>query len=156
MERSIFQIANESTIVFSAPDADTLISINSSGLYWWFAIDDGKYYLTDSLYVNHNLHIISINYAKKLAEDWFESSLNESVGDNENDDSDCSITTEYSIIADSVNEIPKVEPPFLNSDKKDAHTEHCCIDHNRCKFNNKNCTVVSGRKKQSYPCKCSN
>lgn len=41
---------------------------------------------------------------------------------------------------------------------KDVHTEHCCEVHG-CKYGydmhpdaEKTCTVVSGEKKQSYPC----
>jgi hypothetical protein len=35
--------------------------------------------------------------------------------------------------------------------KTDVHTEHCCIDHG-CKYGDKNCTIVTGAKVQSYPC----
>lgn len=34
---------------------------------------------------------------------------------------------------------------------KDVHTEHCCIKHG-CKYDVPNCTVVTGQKKQSFPC----
>lgn len=32
---------------------------------------------------------------------------------------------------------------------KDVHTEHCCAKHG-CKYCDKNCTVVTGKLKQSY------
>jgi hypothetical protein len=34
---------------------------------------------------------------------------------------------------------------------KDVHTEHCCIDHG-CKYGDDNCTVVTGKLPQSFPC----
>lgn len=34
---------------------------------------------------------------------------------------------------------------------KDVHTEHCCARHG-CKYGEENCTVVTGKKKQSFPC----
>ena len=34
---------------------------------------------------------------------------------------------------------------------KDVHTEHCCIKHG-CKYSIPNCSVVTGKKKQSFPC----
>ncbi len=34
---------------------------------------------------------------------------------------------------------------------KDVHTEHCCLDHG-CKYGDDNCTVVSGRREQSFRC----
>lgn len=40
---------------------------------------------------------------------------------------------------------------LLSPDEKDVHTEHCCYVHG-CKYNDEDCTVVSGFKKQSYPC----
>lgn len=38
-------------------------------------------------------------------------------------------------------------------DDRDVHTEHCCAKHG-CKypFTTKDCSVVSGKKKQSFPC----
>ncbi len=34
----------------------------------------------------------------------------------------------------------------------DVHTEHCCLNCNYCKYRDENCTVLSGKLKQSYPC----
>jgi hypothetical protein len=34
---------------------------------------------------------------------------------------------------------------------KDVHTEHCCKVHG-CKYGDETCSVVTGLKKQSYPC----
>lgn len=34
---------------------------------------------------------------------------------------------------------------------KDVHTEHCCSEHG-CKYGDKDCTVVTGKAPQSYPC----
>lgn len=34
--------------------------------------------------------------------------------------------------------------------KKDVHTEHCCLTCG-CKYGDDNCSVVTERKKQSYP-----
>lgn len=34
---------------------------------------------------------------------------------------------------------------------KDAHTEHCCLEHG-CKYFDPDCTVMSGEKEQSYEC----
>lgn len=33
---------------------------------------------------------------------------------------------------------------------KDVHTEHCCKC--SCKYNDEDCTVITGQKPQSYPC----
>jgi len=35
--------------------------------------------------------------------------------------------------------------------KTGVHQSHCCIDHG-CKYNDKDCPVVSGQIKQKYPC----
>ena len=35
--------------------------------------------------------------------------------------------------------------------KTDVHTEHCCIAHG-CKYGNLNCSVVTGKKEQSFLC----
>lgn len=35
--------------------------------------------------------------------------------------------------------------------EKDVHTEHCCKYHG-CKYNDENCSVVKGEKRQSVPC----
>jgi hypothetical protein len=34
---------------------------------------------------------------------------------------------------------------------KDVHTEHCCSEHG-CKYGDDDCTVTTGKKKQSFPC----
>lgn len=34
---------------------------------------------------------------------------------------------------------------------KDVHTEHCCIHHG-CKYSDEDCTVVTNKAIQSYPC----
>lgn len=39
----------------------------------------------------------------------------------------------------------------MSMKKKDVHTEHCCIAHG-CKYGNKDCSVVTGKKEQSFPC----
>jgi hypothetical protein len=36
-------------------------------------------------------------------------------------------------------------------DKPDSHPSHCCIIHG-CKYADPNCTVVTRKKKQLYPC----
>lgn len=33
----------------------------------------------------------------------------------------------------------------------DVHTEHCCIRHG-CKYGDEDCTVVTKKARQSYPC----
>lgn len=33
----------------------------------------------------------------------------------------------------------------------DVHTEHCCLEHG-CKYGDDNCTVVTGKEPQSFPC----
>lgn len=40
-----------------------------------------------------------------------------------------------------------------DEDNTDVHTEHCCLRHG-CRYGNRDgkCTVVSGEKKQSFPC----
>lgn len=35
--------------------------------------------------------------------------------------------------------------------EKDVHTEHCCLKHG-CKYCDKNCTVTTKQKLQSFPC----
>ena len=35
--------------------------------------------------------------------------------------------------------------------KTDVHTRHCCKKHG-CKYGDKDCTVVTGKLKQEYPC----
>ena len=39
----------------------------------------------------------------------------------------------------------------MKSDDRDVHTEHCCATHG-CKYNDSDCPVTTGRKKQSFPC----
>jgi hypothetical protein len=41
--------------------------------------------------------------------------------------------------------------------EKDVHTEHCCIEHKRCKYGDDDtCTVAGLGFKPSYPCNCDN
>ena len=46
-------------------------------------------------------------------------------------------------------------PPELvgeeDTEDGDVHTEHCCKVHG-CKYGDADCTVVTGKKKQAYPC----
>lgn len=44
-----------------------------------------------------------------------------------------------------------LEPQPEPEDKRDVHTEHCCLIHG-CKYAYEDCTVVSEEKVQSYPC----
>ena len=41
--------------------------------------------------------------------------------------------------------------PVAKTQEKDVHTEHCCSKHG-CKYEDKDCTVVYGKKVQSHPC----
>jgi len=41
--------------------------------------------------------------------------------------------------------------PEIDEEKKDVHTEHCCIYHG-CKYMDSSCPVYLGYKAQSYPC----
>lgn len=34
---------------------------------------------------------------------------------------------------------------------RDTCTEHCCLEHG-CKYSKRKCSVVTGKKAQSYPC----
>lgn len=45
-----------------------------------------------------------------------------------------------------------VKPLTLAEEEKDVHTEHCCFVHG-CKYGKDDeCSVVTGKKKQSHPC----
>lgn len=39
----------------------------------------------------------------------------------------------------------------MREEIKDVHTEHCCIIHG-CKYNDPNCTVITEKAPQTYPC----
>lgn len=41
--------------------------------------------------------------------------------------------------------------PAEKEENKDVHTEHCCEQH-YCKYGDDDCTVTTGKKRQSYPC----
>jgi len=167
MEKTIFQIAFAESIVFSSAECDTIISFSSAGLRWWFSTENGKYFLADTLEHNSDLNRAPIAYARKLASDWFEYSLKALTGSLEGDKVEMvsttfesgkpintSIVTVSSSTYNSMSGAPVVEPPFLDSNKKDAHTEHCCAKHRHCKYGNRKCTVVTGKKQPSYPCNC--
>jgi|SRR6185436_5202246 len=162
MEKSIFEIALHETIVFSSEEIDTVISFTGSGLKWWFSIGkDNKFSLSDTLDIFNDENRAPIAYARKLAKDWFEWELKEFAAESQ-EDSNFEFSTNnviqekstYPAPDSSEKNFPIVEPPELDADKKDAHTEHCCEQHLNCKFKNVNCTVVLGKKKSSYPCTC--
>lgn len=140
-EKTIFEIVETSTVVFSDGDIETLITIDSSGYTWWYKADSGNYLSADFLAVSNDLKRIDIVHARKTASDWFNWELGLFV------EKMCEATT--SDVAP-----PLVEPGFADDNKKDAHTEHCCIVHRFCLYNSKKCSVLSGRKKQSYACRC--
>lgn len=166
MEKTIFQIAFAESIVFSSHECDTIISFSSAGLRWWFMTDNGKYVLADTLEHSSDLNRAPVAYARKLASDWFDHTLETFAEGGGGNDTEEMITTTFengkvvstSVVVSStptsVTGAPVVEPSFLDANKKDAHTEHCCITHRHCKYGNRKCTVVTGQKKPSYPCKC--
>ena len=43
------------------------------------------------------------------------------------------------------------ESEGVMENKRDVHTEHCCVTHG-CKYSQADCPVVSGMKKQTHPC----
>jgi len=163
MERSIFEITSKETIVFACQDTDTIISLTTSGLNWWYLVDNGNFVLADKLDAYIDMHRAPISYVRQLAEDWFLHELEEFTGDTSVVKSS-STPMPSATVACKVNDtipvnvsernFPLVEPLYLDHDKKDAHTEHCCAKHRCCKFKNSKCTVVSGMKKQTYPCRC--
>lgn len=165
MEKTIYQIAFLETIVFSCATADTLITFSGSGLRWWMSANNNEFMLVDTLDVHNDLSRAPIAYARKLASDWFNYSLNKV----EDDESSPDIATRYPVgNSTTVNQnytpvripaqpeknFPAVEPRWVDEDKKDAHTEHCCATHRHCFYGNKKCSVVSGKKTPSYPCRC--
>ena len=156
MLNTIFEIASKETIVFGSSVTDIIISFSGSGLTWWCLgdSDNAKFLLVETLPVHNDLDRAHIAYARKLAVEWFEREMNQYF-----DRYDVIIDNAISepTVKNNYNEeqnFPKVEPPELDENKKDVHTEHCCSDHHRCKYNNKKCTVISGKKKPSYPCNC--
>lgn len=44
-----------------------------------------------------------------------------------------------------------LSPKYREKYNKDVHTEHCCQNCG-CKYGEKDCTVVTGQKIQSFPC----
>lgn len=162
MEKTIFQITTSDTIVFSSDDTDTIISFNSSELKWWFLVESGKFVLTDTLNVHNDLDRITVAQARKLALDWFEWEFKILVDDtNDIPVITCNeVKSSYNNVGATKTkslydkDFPLVEPLELDFDKKDAHTEHCCIVHRKCKFHSHKCTVVLGKKKPSHPCHC--
>jgi hypothetical protein len=167
MEKTIFQIAFAESIVFSCAEVDTIISFSAAGLRWWFQTEDGKYSLADVLEHNNDLNRATVEYARKLASDWFEHCMKAFANAGDDSDSDEMIATTYesgkvistSIVtvappSTSITGAPVVEPLFLDANKKDVHTEHCCAIHRHCKYGNRKCTVTNGQKKPSYPCNC--
>ena len=47
------------------------------------------------------------------------------------------------------------DAPEPTEEQKDVHTEHCCLEHRRCKYGDEEtCTVVGLGFKPSYPCNC--
>lgn len=48
----------------------------------------------------------------------------------------------------------KLRSLLANWDKRktDVHTEHCCLSCHYCKYRDENCTVLTGKLKQSYSC----
>lgn len=163
--KSIFQIVEEGTIVFSNADIDCIISLTASGLKWWFLCNDGKYSLAETLHAHHDLKRVSIPYARKLANDWFEYEFAEfnkkfnggtplQIVDPKEKRSADPIKPEKpakSTVTGLIEIDPKIKPQ-----KKDAHTEHCCIIHKFCKYDKPlKCTVLTPPyKKQSYVCRC--
>lgn len=160
MEKSILEIAANETIVFSSTKTDTIISFSSLGLKYWFLLEDNNFMLADALDAPNDLGRAPIAYARKLASDWFNwkinnfdvSLINENISSC-NDTVECADSTLSSCFS-SEKTFSLIEPPELDAEKRDAHTEHCCIKHHRCKYGNLKCTVVLGKKKPSYPCNC--
>jgi hypothetical protein len=145
VDKSIVEITEYATIVYANADIDTLITINGNGLQWWFKGENNNYDLVDSFQVRIDLNKATIADARQLAEDWFLTSLGE-----ETDTPSEPMTTVPSVHNNT--ELKKVVPGYRQT--KDAHTEHCCLEHRHCYFNNSNCSVVLGKKKPSYPCRC--
>lgn len=164
VEKTVFEIMADGVIVYANSDVETLISLTSGSICWWFMGDNGKFTCTDRLYVHNDFKRVTIEDARKLAADWFEEEMGDTFfEDPENDPSFKEVRTPDSLVAEwgsYISRVPAVAPlrlvvpPFIDADKKDAHTEHCCAEHKRCKYQNKKCTVTSGRKKPSYPCNC--
>lgn len=162
MEKTIFQILSVETVVYGTAEADTIISFSGAGLRWWFLVDDGKYSLADTLHHNSDLSKAPVAYARQLASDWFDWTMNHFAGGSSDSDTGTMVTTVYeggaavSSAAPPISEkqFPIVEPPYEDAHKKDAHTEHCCVTHRKCRYGSKKCTVVSGEKNPSYPCSC--
>lgn len=161
--KTIFEILEKETIVFGNDVIDTVITINSTGYCWWFRNTDGTFTLTDVLYASYDLKRVDIDFARREAENWFKHALGEFVEDESEGTAVSDRIAEENANSgvyrnpqkkSEVNELPLVEPRFIDQDKKDAHTEHCCAEHSRCMYNNKKCSVVIGRKKPSYPCRC--
>ncbi len=176
--KTIFQLADEGTVVFSNSDIDVLITINGSSLNWWY-LEHGEntYYLYDSLYVNSDLKILSISAARKLAKDWFDEEVKVySMGavapailshTNSHGMLECEPPLECKLEEDMSKKkhhnkiknkidlmVNKIYPLYIFANKKDAHTEHCCFEHKYCLYGNKKCSVILGKKKPSYQCKC--
>jgi len=142
--KSVYEIAETATIVYSNEFIDTLITINSSGLQWWFKNGE-KYSLADQLDAHFDLKNYNIADARKLGEDWFFTLFDQNLN---------SSPEEKPIVSVQIEPSTKIVPSFIDQHKKDAHTEHCCADHKVCVYKNPKCTVVSGYKKPSYSCKC--
>lgn len=39
-------------------------------------------------------------------------------------------------------------------ENRDVHTDHCCEQHEQCKYSSDACSVVTGAKHASFPCNC--
>ena len=158
MEKTIFDVVAHGSILFADPILDTVITANSSGLYWWCIGSDGKFYLADKMETYLDLKRMPVEFAKKLAQDWYDHSVGTwSVG----------TATSVSEQVEARNPRPRrerqtttgktirlIEPGFVDDDKRDAHTEHCCKEHKTCYYSSDKCTVAFGRKKATYPCTC--
>ena len=70
------------------------------------------------------------------------------------------IATERGRIAKAERKINELEQAMANeleathNYKKNAHTEHCCAVHRRCKYSDSDCPVTTGALPASHPCNC--
>jgi hypothetical protein len=164
MEKTIYQIAFTETVVFSCAEIDTLITFSGSGLRWWMSADNGEFMLVDTLDVNNDLSRAPIAYARKLASDWFNHSMTKAADGSTEEETPLSnaynttpVNRNYTPVRNVVKvekNFPVVEPMWVDEDKRDAHTEHCCLTHRFCFYGNSKCSVVLGKKKPSYSCRC--
>lgn len=149
INKTVVDITEFTTIVYANDDIDTLITINANGLQWWFKDENGKYDLVDTFFCRIDLSTATLAEARQLGENWFLSSLGADI--DEPTTVAVSVATRSPIVYKR-EELKRVVPGYRQV--KDAHTEHCCIEHKCCFYNSSRCSVVLGKKKPSYPCRC--